>query len=151
MPPTFISKQGLEKLKEELDYLKKTKRKEIAERLKRALEQGDLSENAEYQDAKDQQAWTEGRIAELKNKIRSAQIIKKEKNGTITVGSQIKIKNGGREIEYTIVGSQEADPLEGRISNESPIGKAFLGHKQGEKINVQTPEGEIQYKILAIS
>ena len=150
MQKLIISKKGLEKLEKELDYLQNTKRKQVATRLKSAIEQGDLSENAEYQDAKDQQAWTEGRIIELKNKIKNVQIIKKEKNGKITVGSQVKIKNNGQEFEYTIVGSQEADPLQGKISNESPLGQAFIGHRKGEKVNVQTPEGQIQYNILEI-
>ncbi|MDD3887214.1 MAG: transcription elongation factor GreA [Patescibacteria group bacterium] len=151
MTPFYITKEGLEELKQQLATLKTSKRQEIAARLKRALEQGDLSENAEYQDAKDEQAWLEGKIAELDSKIKNAQIISKDKNGNISIGSQIKIKNGGKALEYTIVGSQEANPAEGKISNESPIGMAFLGHKKGEKVKVQTPDGFIEYKILQVS
>lgn len=151
MSPIYITKKGLEKLREELIRLKTVKRQEVAARLKRALEQGDLSENAEYQDAKDEQAWTEGKIAELDSKIKNAQIISKDRNGHISIGSQIKIKNGGQALEYTIVGSQEANPAEGKVSNESPIGMAFLGHKKGERVKVQTPDGFIEYKILQVS
>ena len=147
----FITKQGLVKLQDELEFLKKDKRRQIAERLKKAIEQGDLSENAEYQDAKEEQARLEGQIIELSHTIKNAEVIKKEKNGHISVGSKIKVKTGGQEFEFEIVGSEEADPAQGKISNASPLGQAFIGHKKGEKVEVQIPEGSTQYKVLEVS
>ncbi|MBU0597784.1 transcription elongation factor GreA, partial [Patescibacteria group bacterium] len=129
---TFITSDGLNKLKNELDKLKTKKRKEIAERIQEAKELGDLSENAEYVEAKNEQAFVEGRIQEIDSLIKHATIIKQTKTGdTVEVGSKIKIKDDNDTKEYYIVGSNEADPSKGKISNESPIGKAFLGKKIG--------------------
>jgi len=150
---TYITKQGLEKLKEELNDLIVNKRREVIKKIEEAKEYGDLSENAEYHAAKDEQAFMEGRIMELTSLINSAVIIEETKsNGVVTVGSRIKIENEEQNIakEYKIVGSEEADPTAGLISNESPIGRAFLGKKKGEIVTIQTPKGNIQYRIVEI-
>ncbi|MBI3290710.1 transcription elongation factor GreA [Candidatus Falkowbacteria bacterium] len=152
MSPSYLTKQGLEKLKEELEYLKKAKMPEVAERIARAKELGDLSENAEYQDAKDEQGFIAGRIVELEHLINKAEVI--EENGnkeSVNIGSTIKVFCNTGEFKYTIVGSNEADPGKGLISNESPIGRAFLGAKIGEKITVNIPRGEMVCEILEIS
>ncbi|MDD5289827.1 MAG: transcription elongation factor GreA [Patescibacteria group bacterium] len=150
---TYITTEGLEKLKEEYNFLKNTKRKEVANRIQAAKDFGDLSENAEYADAKEEQAFTEGRIAELDEFLRNAVVIK-EKNGntTINVGNRIRIKEKKtKEVkEYEIVGSQEADPVAGKISNESPLGKAFLGKKVGDKVEVNLPKGVIEYEVVEV-
>lgn len=149
---TYITDEGLEKLKQELEYLKNTKRKEVAERIAAAKELGDLSENAEYSEAKDEQSFTENRVAELESIVRSVKIIKKNKKiSAVQVGSNIEVENNGKVTKYSIVGSNEANPINGKISNESPLGKAFLGHKVGEEINVEVPKGKIKFKILKIS
>jgi transcription elongation factor GreA len=150
---TYITTEGLEKLKEELNQLKNTKRKEVANRIQAAKDFGDLSENAEYSDAKEEQAFTEGRIAELEEFLRSAVVIKeKSANGGINLGSRIRIKEKktGAIKEYEIVGSQEADPLAGKISNESPMGKAFIGRKVGDVVQITVPKGVIEYEIVEI-
>lgn len=147
----FVTKDGLQKLQDELEYLEKVKRKEIAERISEAKELGDLSENAEYSDAKDEQALTEARVIELKNMIKNAQIISHRKNTkNVQIGSTIEVKGpGGKTMKLTIVGSSEADPTKNMISNESPLGKAFLDKEVGEKVSVQTPGGEMKYEILS--
>lgn len=146
----IISREGLEKLKKELEHLKKVKRKEVAARIKKALEQGDLSENAEYSEAKEEQAFTEGRIVELKAKIKNAEVITNDKSNTIKPGSRIKVKVDGNEMGFEIVGASEANPSEGRISNESPIGSALIDHQAGDKVEVETPGGKMAYEILKI-
>ena len=149
---TYITEEGLEKLKEELEYLKNTKRKEVAERIAAAKELGDLSENAEYSEAKDEQSFIENRVAELESIVRSVKIIKKNKRVTsVQVGSNIEVESNGKILKYSIVGSNEADPINGKISNESPLGKAFLGHKIGEEAEAIVPKGKIKFKILKIS
>ena len=141
---TFITQEWLDKLKEELNYLKNTKRKEIAKRIQDAKELGDLSENAEYADAKNEQAFMEGRIQEIESIIRSAKIIQKDTNNiSIQIGSQILVKDESQEKEFTIVGSKEADPVNGLISNESPLGRAFIGRKVGDKVEVDAPKGRL--------
>lgn len=148
---TYITQQGLEKLKQELDNLKNIKRKEVAYRIKQAKEFGDLSENAEYHSAKEEQAFVEGRVAELTHVIKNATIIQETaSNGMVSIGSKITIKDNGNTKEYKIVGSEEADPLQGLISNESPIGKAFLGRKIGEVVEIQVPRGIIKWEIIEI-
>lgn len=148
----IITKQGLEKLKKELEILKTVRRKEVAERIKRALEQGDLRESAEYAEAKEEQGFVEGKILEIENKIRHAKVIDEHKSlNKVTIGSTITILKNNSKINYTIVGSSEANPKEGKISNESPIGRAFLGHKPGDIVEVKTPGGLVRYKILEIS
>ncbi len=148
---SYLTKSGLEKLQEELEYLKKIKMPEVVERIARAKELGDLSENAEYHDAKDEQGFIAGRIVDLENMINKSEIIKKNgSKDTVVVGCNIRVRCGNSEHKYTIVGSNEADPPKGLISNESPIGRAFLGCKVGEKINVKIPRGEMECEILEI-
>lgn len=152
MTKKYLTAEGLEKLKEKLVYLKTVKRREIAERIKTAKELGDLSENAEYQDAKDEQAFNEGEVFEIERTVKNAVVIDKNTQMNIVeVGNTVKVKNHASEKEFTIVGSNEADPMVGMISNESPIGQALLGKKKGDQIEVATPGGKIKYKILAIS
>jgi len=149
----FITKQGLEKLKKELKFLKTKKRQEIAQRLQRAKDLGDLSENAEYVEAKDAQSFNEGRIAELEETIKGAATIKISMNqhNVVQIGSTIEVKNNNEiNREYTIVGSEESDPINGKISNESPLGTAFLGKKVGDEVEIETPGGKTKYKILKI-
>ncbi|MBU4331563.1 transcription elongation factor GreA [Patescibacteria group bacterium] len=151
---TYITKEKLKELKKELDYLKTTKRREIANRIREAKELGDLSENAEYADAKDEQGWTEGRILKIEDILRRAVLIEsnhKNHSAIINVGSKIKVKVSDSEKNFEITGSQEADPPNGKISNESPLGKAFLGKKAGDEVEVEVPKGVIKYKIIAIS
>jgi transcription elongation factor GreA len=152
---TILTAEGLHKLEEELEYLKGTKRKEIAERIKQAKEFGDLSENAEYDDAKNEQAFVEGRILQIEQMLRSARVIDGQtaNSDTVTVGSTVRMKDvaAGDEITYTIVGSAEADPLQDRISNESPVGQALIGRRKGETVTVRVPAGTLKYTILGIS
>ena len=156
MTNSFLTKEGFEKLQEELDYLQKVKRQEVAERLHEAMEGGELIENAEYEAAKNEQAFVEGRIQELDVLLASAKIIedngKKRKSDGVQLGSKVTIKEGNFEAEtFTVVGVAEANPREGKISNESPIGKAILGHKVGEAVKVETPGGTYTVKIQKIS
>lgn len=150
---TFITAEGLEKLKKELDELRNSKRREISERIQEAKELGDLSENAEYVEAKNEQAFAEGRIQEIESILKHATIIKQSKKhaSQVEVGSKIKIQDEKDTKEYYIVGSNEADPAKGRISNESPIGQAFLGKKVGDIIEISVPQGNKKFKIVAIA
>ncbi len=147
----YLSPEGLGKLKAELEELKTVKRREIALRLEASKALGDLSENAEFQEAKEAQSLNEARIQELEEIIRNAILIEKPKDShTVQVGSTIEVESGrGREL-FTIVGSEEADPARGKISNESPTGRAFLGRTVGEKVTAKTPAGEETYKIRRI-
>ncbi|KKW38528.1 MAG: Transcription elongation factor GreA [Candidatus Peribacteria bacterium GW2011_GWB1_54_5] len=156
---TLVTKEGLRKLKEELDYLKKVRRQEVAQRLKEAISYGDLSENSEYEEAKNEQAFVEGRILELERKIKNAKIISEKKidmkiGKEVEIGSTVTVRNkterGDPEV-YTIVGSTEADPIERKISNESPIGKSFLGKKKGDTTTIETPAGSMRYEILKVA
>lgn len=152
MPEQIITQEGYNKLKEELEYLTQVRRKEIAERIERAKELGDLSENAEYSEAKDAQALNEGRVMELSNILKNVTVVEKASNGEhIVMGSTITVKVNGQEKQYTIVSFNEADPLNGLISNESPLGVAFIGKKKGETVDVETPRGVVQYKIVKVS
>ena len=148
----MLTEDGYNKLVEKLNYLKSVRRIEIAERLKAAIALGDLSENSEYDDAKNEQAFLEGEIQELENKIRNSDIIKAGDGKTVTMGSRVTVKDleFDEEETFLIVGSTEADPDEGKISNESPLGEARLGQKIGRTINVNAPAGVIQYKIMGI-
>lgn len=147
----YLSEEGLEKLKAELHGLKTAKRQEIAARLEHAKTLGDLSENAEYQETKEEQALVEQRIAEVEERVRDAVLMHKPtKTDSVRVGSTVRISSERREATYTIVGSEEANPAEGKVSNESPLGKSFLGKKAGDKIEVRTPGGAILYTILEI-
>lgn len=152
---TLITREGLKKLKEELEELKTTRRQEVAQRLKEAISYGDLSENSEYEEAKNEQAFVEGRILELELKIKNAKIISDSKHGKIIdIGSTVTLQNltdNDDPERYTIVGSTEADPLEQKISNESPIGKALLGKVKGDRVEIHSPSGLIKYEILQVS
>ncbi len=151
----LLTKEGYDKLEQELDYLKTTKRAEIAERIKVALGFGDLSENSEYDEAKNAQAENETKIAELENKIRYAKIIDESEidTKTVQVGNTVKLLDieFNEEVSYTLVGSTEVDLSQNKISNESPIGSAILGAKKNQIVEVQAPEGVVQYKILSIT
>lgn len=151
----ILTREGLEQLEAELENLRTVKRTEVKERLKEAIALGDLSENSEYDDAKNEQAFMEGRILELEKMIRNAKVIEEGvlEEGTITVGSLVTVKDiEFDEIsEYRLVGTVEADPMNNRISNESPVGRALLGHKAGEIIDVEVPAGVIKLEILEIS
>ena len=150
-----LTDDGLKKLKDELEHLKTTGRKEIAEKIKIARGYGDLSENSEYDEAKNEQAKIEARIVEIEAMLKNVEIITDVKGSTKTVmlGSKVKILDVefGEEDTYRIVGSAEADPAEGLISDESPVGKALLGHKVGDTVFAEAPAGEIEFKIIAIS
>ena len=152
--PVVLSPEGLQQLQEELDYLRNVKRKEVAERLKEARSYGDLSENSEYDDARNEQAFVEGRIAMLENTLRNAVIMDDAEDeaeaGKIRLGSTVVLKDleYGDLLEYTIVGTVEADPAKNKISNESPVGKAIIGKTKGEVVVVEAPAGQIEYEIV---
>jgi len=155
MPTTFLTKEGFEKLQDELDYLRTVKRQEVADRLHEAMEGGELIENAEYEAAKNEQAFVEGRIQELEILLATARVIeddKKKRADTVQVGSTVTIKEDGFEEEetYTIVGAAEANPREGKISNESPMGKAILSHRTGDDVQIETPDGSYTVRIVKI-
>lgn len=153
----ILTEEGLKKLEDELDYLRSEKRQQVAERLKVAISYGDISENSEYDDAKNEQAFVEGRILTLEKMIRNAKVIKDSEinKKVVSLGSQVTIKDmeTEEEEEYTVVGTTEADPMADppRISNESPVGKAILGQKVGSVCKVPTPAGELSYKIVSIA
>ena len=151
----FLTAEGLNKLENELDELRTVKRREVAERIKQALAFGDISENSEYDQAKNEQAQLEERIAKLEMILRNARLIDHEDISTdvVSIGSKVMVKDleYDEEMEYTIVGSAEADPYEGKISNESPVGSALLGKKQEEIVEVRVPDGIIKYQILSIT
>ena len=148
----MLTEDGYNKLVEKLNYLKSVRRIEVAERLKAAIALGDLSENSEYDDAKNEQAFLEGEIQELETKIRNSDIIKAGDGKTVTMGSRVTVKDleFDEEETFLIVGSTEADPDEGKISNESPLGMALLGQNIDHVVNVNAPAGVIQYKIMDI-
>lgn len=147
----FLTPEGLKKLEEELRMRKTEMRKKIADIIKEAKEQGDLSENAEYTEAKRQQADNERRIMELENQIRTSEVANFVKGSkSIQMGSKVKLKFNGEEQFFEIVGSNEADPISWKISNESPLGKALMGKNVGEKVKASTPSGEKEYKILEV-
>jgi transcription elongation factor GreA len=149
----ILTPEGLTNLKSELDHLSTTRRREVAARIKEAREFGDISENAEYDDAKNEQAMLEARIASLEEKLRSATVIDNSDLGTdvVRVGSVVHVKEGdGKSTKYTIVGSAEANPAEMKLSNESPVGRALLGRKRGEEVTFTTPKGKRKLKITKI-
>ena len=151
----FLTPEGLEKLENELDDLKSVKRKEVAERIKQALAFGDISENSEYDQAKNEQGKLEERIIKLENILRNAKLIDEDEITTdiVSIGSKVIVSDieFDEQMEYTIVGSAEADPYSGRISNESPVGNALLGRKCGDIVDVQVPDGIIKYEIMSIA
>ncbi|SFB39374.1 transcription elongation factor GreA [Clostridium frigidicarnis] len=150
----IMTYEGVKKLEEELEYLKTVKRKEITEKIKVALGYGDLSENSEYDEAKNEQAFVEGRIIQLENMLKNATVIDESEISTdlVSVGSIVKVKDYefDEEVEYIIVGSAEADPMEYKISNESPVGNALIGKKVGEIVEVNVPGGVSKFEILGI-
>jgi len=152
MNDQIISQEGYDKLQDELNNLATVRRKEIAERIERAKELGDLSENAEYSEAKDAQALNEGRVLELTNTLKNVTVVQ---NGTgheeVSMGSKVTVKTAdGKEKQYTIVSFNEADPVSGKISNESPLGVAFSNQRPGNSVEVETPRGVVKYKIIKI-
>jgi len=151
MDKTYLTKERYEEIKEDLKYLKSKESQKIAKRLKEAKELGDLSENSEYQEARNDKIELDRKINRLEEIIRNSEIIKKsKKSDKVRIGSQVEIKKDGNKDTYTIVGSSEANPKEGRISNESPLGKKLLGGKTGDEITFNTPKGEKVFKILKI-
>lgn len=147
----YLTAEGLSKLRVELSDLKERGRKEVAEQIKTAKEFGDLSENHDYHSAKEKQSFIEGRIAEIEELIRRASVIKKTKaSGAVTIGSTVSVKINGGEGTFTIVGSAEADPTSGKISNESPLGRALLGKAVGETVVVEAPSGKVSYTVHKI-
>jgi transcription elongation factor GreA len=147
----LITKEGLKKLQDELEERKTKLRQEIAQAIKEAKEQGDLSENAEYSEAKRQQGENENRIAELEMIIKNSQVVEHDDSMKgIQMGSKVKVKFNGSEMEFQIVSSNEADPAQFKISNESPMGKAFIGKNKGDKVEVITPGGAVKYAILDV-
>ncbi len=147
----FITEEGLKKIQTELENRKVKMRQSIASAIKEAKEQGDLSENAEYSEAKRQQAENEARIAELEFMLKKSVVVKYQKsNEKVQLGSKVKVEFNGAEMEFQIVGSNESDPAKQKISNESPIGKAFMNKNKGDQIKVETPGGKNRYKILEV-
>ena len=151
MESKVLTKEGLSKAQEELDYLKNTKKHEVADRIKLAKEFGDLSENAEYQDAKEEQAFVEGRILELEYLIKTCVLAEKNPQaGIVSVGCEVTVDKNGQEQRFFIVGSTEADPANSKISLESPLADALLGKAVGAEVEVELPAGKVVYKILEI-
>ena len=150
---TILTEECLRKLEEELEFLKTERRSQVAERIKQAIDFGDISENSEYEDAKNEQAFIEGKIADLEKKLRNVEIIKKNDADVVTVGSTVLLKDLEMDdvAEYTIVGSTEADPMEFRISNESPVGAAILGQRVGGVVEVHVPAGVLKYQIMQLN
>ena len=150
----LLSAEGLRKLEEELQYLKSVKRREVAQRIKQAREFGDLSENSEYEEAKNEQAFVEGRIIELEKMLRNARIVNDDEIDPtkVNIGSTVYLKDvdTGEEVQYTIVGSNEADPAALRISYQSPVGKALFGRSVGEVVEIKVPAGTLRYEIVRI-
>jgi transcription elongation factor GreA len=151
--PIYVTREGLKKLEEELEYLRTVKRAEVAQRLHDAMGEGDIDENAEYDDAKNEQSFVEGRILTLEAMIKNAVIIQQEgkHRDQVMLGSTVTIvENGGEPETYHLVGSAEADPRKGRISNESPLGKALLGKRVGDTVMVSAPAGTLSFQIISI-
>jgi transcription elongation factor GreA len=150
----LLTKEGYENLKNEIEYLSTERRREIAERIKIAREFGDIAENAEYDDAKNEQAMLEARIAKLEERLAAARVIEKREiaKDVVSVGAKVRLRDvdAKQTVEYHIVGSAEANPAEFKLSNESPVGRAIIGHKKGETVEVTTPRGSLKYKILEI-
>jgi transcription elongation factor GreA len=150
----LLTPEGLEKLKEEIGYLTTDKRREVAERIKHAREFGDISENSEYDDAKNEQAMLEQRIVQLEERLRRARVIESRDvpKGVVAVGTRVRLRDldAKETIEYVIVGSAEANPREQKLSNESPVGRAILGKKKGDTVEVAAPRGSLKYKIMDV-
>jgi transcription elongation factor GreA len=151
--PVLLTKDGLKALEDELQQLVNVRRSEVAERIRQARDFGDIAENAEYTEAKNEQSLVEGRIQTLEVMVRNAVMIEEEprQKGVVAAGSQVRVSSDEGEESYTIVGAAEADPLGGRISNESPLGRAMLGHKAGDEVEWTSPMGTSRVKILSVS
>lgn len=150
MVKKFITQEGLEKLKQKLEYLKTVERKEIASRIKKLIDQGDIIENPAYDQAQNELQESEGRIQQLENTIKNLVVSTTKEKDAVSLGSKVTLKFNGNIIEYTIVGFDEADLTQNKISYESPIGKALMEHQRGEVIEVQTPKGTMRYKIISV-
>lgn len=152
MQRTLVTKEGLENMQKELDELRSVKRAEVAQRLKEAIAMGDLSENSEYDEAKNAQAFLEGRIQQLEQQIRTAQVIEKGTKNRVDVGSTVVIEDMEEHVQatVTIVGSTESNPFEGLISNESPVGRALVGAKAGDIVEADAPTAVLKYKVIEI-
>ncbi len=150
LKPVYVSKEGLQKLRDELEYLEGTEKKKFADRIEKAKEMGDLKENAEYHDAKEQMGWLMGRVTVLKDQIARAEIVEKTNDDKVGIGSTVKLTFRDKEKTLTVVGATEADPSQGLISNESPLGQALIGKKAGDQTEVEAPAGTITYTILEI-
>ena len=151
--PVYLTTEGRAKLEAELEHIRSVRRREVADRIHSAKDQGDISDNAEYEDAKNEQAFVEGRILELESKLRNAVLIAGEHNssGLVYLGCTVTIRDADGEVsKYTIVGSAEAKPAQGRISNESPVGHSLLGRRVGEEVPVRTPGGVVNYTIVNV-
>jgi transcription elongation factor GreA len=150
----ILTPEGFEKLKHEIEHLSTEKRREVADRIRVAREFGDIAENSEYDDAKNEQALLEHRIATLEERLRSARVIDKKeiRKDEVSIGSKVRLKDmeTNKTVEYHIVGSAEANPAEQKLSNESPVGKAIIGHKKGETVEVTAPRGSLKFKIIDI-
>ncbi len=155
MKEVILTKEGYEKLRKEIDHLRNDKRREVADRIRVAREFGDIAENAEYDDAKNEQAMLEHRIAQLEERIMAARVIEKKEisKDSVSIGSKVKLRDveAKKTNEYHIVGSAEANPAENKLSNESPVGKAIMGKKKGETVEVATPRGKLKFKIMEIA
>lgn len=151
--PTYLTREGEKKLRAELAELTGPRREELSKRLRSAIQMGDLSENADYHKAKEDQAFLEGRIQELEAVLRTAVIVEKTQSDVVTVNSHVTVQEDGFDDPetYHLVGAKEADPRNGKISNESPIGKALMDHKVGDVVEAETPGGKIRFKILKIA
>lgn len=149
---TYVSREGLEKLKAEYAHLKTVRRRELAERIAAAKALGDLSENAEYHEAKDELGFVEGRVMQIEEMLKNISIIEEGgTGGVVRIGSTVTVEVNGKSKTYKIVGSNEADPVSGLISNESPLGNAFLGRSKGDTVEVETPAGTTSYTINSVS
>jgi len=151
MTSSIISREGYQKLVDEFNMLTTVRRREIAERIERAKELGDLSENAEYGDAKEDQAFNEGRILELSNLLKTLTVVDPPTDGRVGMGSKLVVETNSGRKEFTIVSFNEADPVNGKISNESPLGQALLNHQAGDKVKVNTPKVYIEYTIVSVT
>ncbi|MDX6466013.1 MAG: transcription elongation factor GreA [Gaiellaceae bacterium] len=154
MKEVILTPEGFEKLKDEIQYLSNDRRREVAERIRVAREFGDIAENAEYDTAKNEQAHLEARIALLEERLAHSRVVTKKeiKSGEVSIGTKVRLRDVGanKTIEYYIVGSAEADPTENKLSNESPVGKAIMGRKKGDTVEVAAPRGKLKFKIMDI-
>ena len=154
MKEVILTPEGYERLKQEIDHLRTEKRKEVADRIRVAREFGDIAENAEYDDAKNEQAMLEHRIAQLEERLLNARVIDPTEisKDVVSIGTKVKLKDmqTNKSVEYVIVGSAEANPAESKLSNESPVGRAIIGHKKGDVVEVSAPRGALKFKILEI-